>query len=91
MPEDTPEQTIDEDDDSTTSSTQTRWEWTGTILALATGFVFLAVIVGGALGVFTLSSIPQAWFVVLSLIVLMAFTWTFGKETLEAVQKARGK
>lgn len=86
MPEDTP----DTDDDSTTTSAQTRWEYIGTILATVMVVSLPVIVLGTAFGVLTLSGINQAWFVVYSTVLLMAATWAFGKETLEAVQKARG-
>jgi len=92
MPEDTePEPNIDSDEDSTTKSTRTRWEWTGTILAFAM-VLSLPMIIGlTAAGVLTLSPISQAWFGLYFTVTLMAATWAFGKETLEAVREARGK
>lgn len=90
MPEDT-ESNIDSDEDSTTTSTRTRWEWTGTILASAM-VLSLPTIVGlTAAGILTLNPISQAWFGLYFTVTLMAATWAFGKETLEAVREARGK
>lgn len=85
------EKNIDDDADNVTDSSATRWEWTATILALAL-VLSLPAIVGLAAGdVVSLENISQAWFGVYSIIVLMAATWAFGEETLNAVQQARGK
>lgn len=89
MTNDTP---VDEDGDpDTTSSSMTRWKYIGTVLA-GVMILSLPVIIGGAaLGVLSLAGISQAWFGLYFLVTMMAATWAFGKETLEAVQKARGK
>lgn len=74
-----------------TTSTKERWEYTGTVLAgLAVASLPIIVFLAG-MGVVTLGAISQGWWVTYSTVVLMAATWTFGKETLEAVQQARGK
>lgn len=87
--DDTP---VTEDGDSdTTSSSMTRWKYIGTILAGLMVVSLPVLIIGAAAGVFVLSPISQAWFGLYFLVTLMAATWAFGKETLEAVNKARGK
>jgi hypothetical protein len=78
-------------DEDTTSSTMTRWKYIGTILAGLMVVSLPVLVIGTALGTFTLSGISQAWFGLYFLVTMMAATWSFGKETLEAVQKARGK
>lgn len=88
MTSDTP--VSDDGDSDTTSSTMTRWKYIGTILAAVAVLSLPALILGAASGMFTLTPIGQAWFVLYSTVVLMAATWAFGKETLEAVQQARG-
>lgn len=90
MPEEDTPVTEDGDED-TTSSTMTRWKYIGTILSGLMVASLPTIIIGAAFGVSTLSPIGQAWFTLYSIVVLMAATWAFGKETLEAVQKARGK
>lgn len=88
---DTPEQTMSEDDNHTTDSTETRWEGLNTVLTLVLVFS-LPAIIGYVLVTGTaLSAIAQVWFALYATTVLMAATWAFGKETLEAVQQARGK
>lgn len=91
MTNDTPEENTDENpyNDSTTSA-MTRWKYIGTVLAGIMVLSLPVVIIGAALGAFTLSGISQAWFGLYFLVTMMAATWAFGKETLEAVQKARG-
>lgn len=79
------------EDDYVTSDTRTRWEGLATIITFLIFVSFLTLLIGTAVGTFTLGSISQAWFALFSTIVLMAATWLYGKETLEAVQKARGK
>lgn len=79
------------DDDELTTNTRERWEYIGTVLAGLMVTSLPALLIGTALGAFTLSGISQAWFVLYFLVVMMAATWAFGKETLEAVQKARAK
>jgi len=49
------------------------------------------IVIGTAIGTFALSGISQAWFGLYFLVTMMAAMWPFGKETLEAVNKARGK
>jgi len=89
MPEDTP---VSEDgDEDTTSSSMTRWKYIGTIIAATMVISLPVIIVGTALGTFTLTGISQAWFGLYFMVTMMAATWAFGKETLEAVNKARGK
>lgn len=80
-----------EQEEDLTDSTQTRWEYIGTILAGVMVMSLPVLIVGTGLGTFTLTGISQAWFGLYFLVTMMAATWAFGKETLEAVQKARGK
>lgn len=95
MPEDTPtcpecgHDFSHDEADGITSSTKERWEYTGTILALLTVASLPIITLLAGLGIVTLGSISQGWWVAYTTIVLMAATWTFGKETLEAVQKAR--
>jgi hypothetical protein len=89
MPEDDTPVTKDGDED-TTSSSMTRWKYIGTILAALMVASLPVLVIGTAVGVFTLSGIGQAWFGLYFLVTMMAATWAFGKETLEAVQKARG-
>lgn len=88
MPEDDTPVTEDGDTD-TTSSSMTRWKYIGTILAAIMVISLPVIMLGAAAGTFSLSPIGQAWFVLYSTVTLMAATWAFGKETLEAVQKAR--
>lgn len=88
MAQDTPDADGDED---TTSSSMTRWKYIGTILAGVMVLSLPVIVVGTALGTFTLAGISQAWFGLYFLVTMMAATWAFGKETLEAVQKARGR
>lgn len=78
-----------DDDENLTTSTAERWEWIGTILAGMTITSANILILGAAYGVLSLSQIGQAWFILYSTLVLMAATWSFGKGTLKAVQKAR--
>lgn len=82
---------IPQEDDNTTTSTRERWEYIGTILAGVMVLSLPALIIGAAAGALTFSGIGQAWFALYATIALMAATWAFGKETLEAVRKARGK
>lgn len=90
MPEDTDKANTDCDDDNITKSTRSRWEWTGTILALALILSLTAIIGLAGAGMITLSTIPQSWFALYSLLTLTAGVWVFGKEALEAVQGIRG-
>lgn len=85
MTEDTP------DDDSTTTSTRERWEYIGTVLATVVLVSLPVLILAVAMGVMTLSGITQGWYVLYSTVVLMAATWAFGKEALDAVSEFRGK
>lgn len=92
MPEDTTtEETLDEDEDYTTASTRTRWEGLNTILSLLLILSLVAIVSFVVVTGTAVSALGQAWFVLYATIVLMAATWAFGKETLESVQKVRGK
>lgn len=75
----------------TTSSTKTRWTYIGTLLSGVVVASLPVLVIGTAVGAFTLIGIDQAWFALYFLVTMMAATWVFGKETLEAVDKARGK
>ena len=90
MPENDTPVTKDGDPD-TTSSTQTRWKYTATILAGLMVVSLAVLMIGTAIGALTLSGISQAWFGLYFLVTMMAATWAFGKETLEAVNEARGR
>jgi uncharacterized membrane protein YphA (DoxX/SURF4 family) len=85
MPEDTTE------DDDTTKSTRTRWEYIGTLLAAVMVLSLPVLVIGVAGGILTLTGVTQTVFALYAIVTLMAATWAFGKETLEAVQKVRGK
>jgi hypothetical protein len=85
-----PEDTKHHHDEDLTTSTRERWEYIGTILAAVMLFSLPTLLLGTAAGFFTISGIGQAWFGLYAVITLMAATWAFGKETLEAVHKARG-
>jgi hypothetical protein len=69
----------------------TRWKYIGTMLAGLMVVSLPVLIVGTAVGAFTLSGISQGWFMLYLTVVLMAATWAFGEETLNAVKKAQGK
>lgn len=83
--------TTDTGDENTTRSSKTRWEYIGTLLAGIVVTSLPIIMTGAAYGVFSLSSIGQAWLVLYATVTLMAATWAFGEETLKAVQRARGK
>ncbi len=87
MADDTPQT----DDNSTTKSTRTRWEYIGTLLAGVMVISLPILILGAAYGPLVLAPISQGWYVLYGLVVLMAATWAFGKETLEAAKEALGK
>jgi len=89
MPDDTP--VTEDGDNDTTSSSMTRWKYIGTLLAALMVASLPVLIIGTAVGAFTLVGISQAWFGLYFLVTMMAATWAFGKETLDAVNKARGK
>lgn len=82
--------TTDTEDESTTRSSKTRWEYIGTLLAGAMVTSLPVLVIGASYGVLSLSPIGQAWFVLYATVTLMAATWAFGKETLNAVNEARG-
>lgn len=90
MTDDTPD-SEEESEESTTRSTRTRWDYTGTVLAIVVVISLPLVLFLAGLGIVSLSEISKAWLAIYGTVVLMAATWTFGKETLEAVRKARGK
>lgn len=78
-------------ENSSTVSTDVRWKWVGTILASASILSLVSIIILTGLGIITLSPIGQVWSILYATVVLMASTWTFGKETLETVKEMRGK
>lgn len=78
-------------DNDTTSSSMTRWKYIGTILAALMVASLPVLVIGTALGTLTLAGISQAWFGLYFLVTMMAATWAFGKETLEAVNEVRGR
>lgn len=86
-----PEEKEHHHDEDLTTSTMERWEYIGTILATLMVASLPALIIGAAAGTFTLTGISQAWFGLYFLVTMMAATWAFGEETLNAVNKARGK
>jgi hypothetical protein len=91
MTEDTPTEDDHHHDENLTTSTRERWEYIGTVLAAAVLISLVIVIFGTSAGILSLDGISQAWFTLYATVVLMSATWTFGKGTLEAIQKARGK
>lgn len=89
MTNDTPKEDESDEDDNTTTSTRERWTYIATVLSALILITFAALLLGAAAGLFSLSAIGQGWFILYSTVVLMAATWAFGKETLEAVYEAR--
>jgi hypothetical protein len=83
--------TLYSDNDGITVVSNTRWTYIGTTLSALMLLSLAVITVGTAAGVFSLSPITQAWFVLYATVTLMAATWAFGEETLAAVKKARNK
>ena len=77
--------------EDTTTSIKSRWTYTGTLLAILTVPSLPLVVLLAGLGIVSLGVISQGWWIAYTTVVLMAATWTFGKETLEIVYKIRGK
>lgn len=77
------------DNPDTTSSSQTRWTYIATLLAGVAVTSLPILVLGASAGLLSLTIVTQGWFVLYSTIVLMAATWTFGEETLKAVQRAK--
>lgn len=86
---DTPSE--EQEDNYTTDDPRTRWEGLNTVLSLLLIMSLIAIVSFVIVTGTSVSVLGQAWFVLYSTIVLMAATWAFGKETLQAVRKARGK
>lgn len=82
MAEDTP-------GDDTTTDTDVRWSYTGTALSALLLTSLVMTVVGAAAGGFSLSAIPETWALMYSIVVLMAATWVFGRETFNAVKEFR--
>ncbi len=80
-----------EDNDDTTTSSKMRWTYIATVLAGLIVASLPIIIIGTAVGALTLSAISQAWFSLYFLVTMMAATWAFGEETLNAVNKVRSK
>lgn len=87
MSNDTP---YEEDDDVTTIE-DARWTYIGTVLAGIMVISLAVLVIGAAAGVLQVSPIGRAWFGLYALVTLMAATWAFGEETLNAVQRVRNK
>lgn len=81
----------DDDDPYTTYHSMLRWEYIGTVLSAVMILSLAVITVGVTAGVLSLDGIGQIWFGLYSIVVMMAAIWTWGKETFEAIQKARGK
>lgn len=77
------------DTSHTTIKTSKRWKYTGTIVTFIVVLSLPILIILAGLGVVSLAAISQAWLVLYGTVTLMASTWLYGKETLEAVQDAR--
>lgn len=76
-------------DEDTTQSSDVRWEYTSTIASLLIVASFALLLIGDALGRFSLSSIEQGWFLLYGTVVLASVIYIFGEETLAAVKKFR--
>jgi hypothetical protein len=76
-------------DQNLTTSTRERWEYIATVLSTIVIVSLVGLVLGASWGVLSLSAIPRTWMTLYSVVVLMATTWTFGKETLEAVKEVR--
>jgi len=79
------------DGNYSTTDTMLRAEYLGTVLALILLGSLALLVVGAAFGIFSLSAIPQGWFLLYSTVVLIVATWTFGKDTLMAVKDFKKK
>lgn len=95
MAEDTPDTdggdvSTNEENDGSSDGKSLRETW-GSIIGAMLVIGFGALIVLAALGSAALSSIPQMWFALLSILVLMAATQVFGKDVLAAVEEFRDK
>lgn len=77
------------DDPTTTLSSDTRWTYIASVLSAIVITSLPVVIVGTGLGLMTVAGISQGWLILYSTVVLMAATWVFGEETLNAVRRAR--
>jgi len=62
-----------------TTSRSVRWEWLATAVAGLTILSFLALVVGAAVGVVTLT-FPQPWFLLFSTAVAGCYAWVLGKD-----------
>ena len=77
------------DDPTTTLSSETRWTYIASVLSAIVIISLPILTIGTALGIMTLAGISQGWLILYSTVVLMAATWVFGEETLNAVRRAR--
>lgn len=78
MTTDTPDE-----NDSTTTSTMERWTYTSSASALVLHLTLVALLIGHALGAFSLTSIPQGWLALYSIAEFTALAWTFGEGKLQ--------
>ncbi|AGM11365.1 hypothetical protein M199_gp035 [Halogranum tailed virus 1] len=76
--------------DDTSQETSDNLEYIGSILASLILLGVMALIGAVALGVASLSGVPQAWFIAVVVpIVIMAAIQAFGKDVYAVFQKAR--
>lgn len=80
-----------DDDDSTTLNSEERWTYIASLLSGIVVTSLPVVIVGAGAGLLSLAGVSQGWLILYSTVVLMAATWVFGEETLNAVRRAKSK
>jgi len=79
-----------EESDDITMSSRVRWTYVSTVLALITLVSLPPLVVTASTGYTQLGQVPNVWFGLYATVVLMAATWTWGEETLDAVKEFRG-
>ena len=75
--------------EETTTDTKLRWQWVGTVAALALILSLSIITICLTAGLFTLAPVTQAWFALYSFAVSVAVVWTFGQEAVKTIKRAK--
>ena len=69
--------------DDTTESDDVRWKYLASFVTVSLIGTLTVLVIGGALGVLTLSAISQAWFVLFATAVVSAIAWVYGEDFVD--------
>lgn len=68
-----------------TKSNDKRWVLIATLVTFMIHTSLLGLVIGTSVGVISLGTIPQAWFLLYSTVVSAATVWLYGEEVYEVV------